>query len=226
MTTKINNNHLLKKALIMPLLIGALFLFSCESAAQAKKENKKEHVEKKGHDKDGENHGEEHKGHDNDAKHAEGKGHDHDGEGHGSEREGHDNDAKHKEGKEDGTDLGLDKTYDVTKHGVRLVLKYNKERNVFEGYMQNKTNKAVERARVEVHLSNGKELGPTKPITLAAKAKKTISLKATEKSFDGWSTHAEIGNMEHGHGKEGGKGHDGKERKERHGDNEGGGEHN
>lgn len=218
MATKINNNQLFKKALIMPLLLGTLFLFSCESTAQAKKENKKEHMEKKGHDKDGENHGEERKGHDNDAKHTEGKGHDRDGEGHGAERKGHDNDSTEGErGEEDGTQLSLKQTYDVTKHGVRLVLKYNSEHNSFEGYMQNTTSRAVERARVEVHLSNGTELGPTKPVTLAAKAKKSVSLKATEKSFKNWSTHAEVGNMEHGKGTEG---HDGKERKERHGDNE------
>ncbi|MEN8118218.1 MAG: hypothetical protein ABFS16_14630 [Bacteroidota bacterium] len=103
------------------------------------------------------------------------------------------------EGEEDGTQFGLTDTYDVTKHDVRLVLKYDKTSNSFQGEMTNTTDKVVEKARVEVHLSNGIELGPTKAVTLSPGAIQSISIKASEKSFETWSTHAEVGSSEHGH---------------------------
>ena len=49
------------------------------------------------------------------------------------------------------------------------------------------------RVRVEVHLSNGTELGPTTPTDMAPGEMLTISLPATEESFTGWTAHAEVG---------------------------------
>ena len=56
---------------------------------------------------------------------------------------------------------------------------------------------------VAVHLSNGIELGPTTPVDLKPSEKISVNLKATEKAFETWSTHAEVGSSEEGHGEEG-----------------------
>lgn len=202
-TGKRNGNSL--KLLMMSSFVCFFFLVSCNSHGQEKKENEKEkteksHKEKKGHDKDDKKHAEDGKGHDKDGEHHAKGEHNESTEtmrGEHSRDEGGQG-----EGEEDGTQLSIEDTYDVTKHGVRLILRYDKESNSFIGTMENTTSKKIEKARVEVHLSNGTELGPTKPITLNAKMKKELIIKATEKSFSGWSTHAEIGNTEHG-GEEG-----------------------
>ena len=197
MTTKFNKRRQVKGLLVAPLLTAVLFIFSCTSNAQS---------EGGGHDKDGKGHGKEIKGHDRDHKEEKSK----------TIRGEHRRDRKGGKGEEDGTELSINDTYDVTKRGVRLVLRYDKNSNSFVGYMKNTTKKSIEKARVEIHLSNDTELGPTKPITLKANAKKKIVLKATKKSFKGWTAHAEVGRSEHG-GKENGEGHGKREGGERHG---------
>ncbi len=194
----------MKNLIYRTLLLSLAFTlcFSCRSKAQEHSENKSNHKEVKGHDSDGEGHGKEVKGHDNDANHQETRGEHARDKGEGGE------------GEEDGTQFSKNQTYDVTKHGVRLVLKYNATTNAFEGTMENITNKAIDRARVEVHLSNGIELGPTKPVTLTAKKKHKVVLKATEKTFKTWSTHAEVGNNEHGSESENKEGHSEREKGE------------
>ena len=59
--------------------------------------------------------------------------------------------------------------------------------------------------RVEVHLSNGIELGPTKSVDLKPAQKSKINLPAKNQKFETWSTHAESGSYEGGHGKERGE---------------------
>ena len=198
----------------MPILVLSLFLFSCKSKAQSHKGG--ERTEKRGHNEGREGEG------------KEGTGHDKDRENHGKEIKGHDYDKKETkmikgaherdyekgEGEEGGTEFKKTDTYNVTKKGVQLVLKYNNATNSFIGFMQNKTSKSIERARVEIHLSNGTELGPTKPMTLQPNQKQEIVIKATEKGFTTWFTHAEAGSNEHAHTKEVGKEHEGKERNE------------
>ena len=93
-----------------------------------------------------------------------------------------------------------------------LTLKYNASSDAFEGVIENTSNKTAEKARVEVHLSNGVELGPTKPKNLKPGEKTTVNLSANGNEFKTWSTHAEIGSNEHGH--EGGEGHEGREKGE------------
>ena len=56
----------------------------------------------------------------------------------------------------------------------------------------------LQRVRVEVHLSNGIELGPTTPADLGPGQQRDLELKATAKDFDGWSAHPEVGSGEHG----------------------------
>ncbi len=62
------------------------------------------------------------------------------------------------------------------------------------------TDKTLERVRVEVHLSNGKELGPTTPGDLEPGKKRDVKLTPESKDFDGWTAHPEVGSGEHGHG--------------------------
>lgn len=119
------------------------------------------------------------------------------------------------EGEEKGTRLTLNEVYDEVRKGAHLILKYDKSSNSFIGTVKNTTNENLPRVRVEVHLSNGKELGPTVPIDLAPGMSKEVVLKATSKDFSNWTTHAEVGNSEHGesgeegeeHGQEGQDGH-------------------
>ena len=89
--------------------------------------------------------------------------------------------------------LALDETFDAVRSGARLVLKYDAPSNSFKGSVENTTNSVLDRVRVEVHLSNGAELGPTTPTDMAPGELVTINLPATPASFTGWTTHAEVG---------------------------------
>lgn len=129
-----------------------------------------------------------------------------------SERGEHSRDVGEKgEGEEDATQFSKSDVYDVIKKGTHLVLKYDEESNSFVGTVENTTNELIKKVRVEVHLSNGIELGPTIPMDLKPGEKITVDLKATEKEFITWSTHAEVGSSEHGerHEGEGEHGHEG-----------------
>ncbi|MHC4692400.1 MAG: FxLYD domain-containing protein [Planctomycetota bacterium] len=128
------------------------------------------------------------------------------------------------EGEESGTELDLNETYNEVRNGARLILTYDAQSNSFNGTVQNTTEKTLERVRVEVHLSNGTELGPTIPADLGPGEKRYVTLMTTSKNFDGWSAHAEVGNAEHGGSEEGG-GHGDHEGSGEHGSREGGGEH-
>ncbi len=103
-------------------------------------------------------------------------------------------------GEESGTELALNETYDAVRNGVRLILAYDAQSSSFNGTVENTTNATLKRVRVEVHLSNGKELGPTTPADLAPGKKRDVKLSATSRDFDGWTAHPEVGSGEHGHG--------------------------
>ncbi len=107
------------------------------------------------------------------------------------------------DGEESGESLALDETYDVIRKGARLILRYNDENNSFVGTVQNTTESTLINVRVEVHLSNGTELGPTTPVDLSPGESAEVSLAATEEPFTGWTPHAEVGQGEHGNGGEG-----------------------
>ena len=108
-------------------------------------------------------------------------------------------------GEESGTEFALDETYDFVRNGVRLILAYDKESNSFNGTVENTTVKTLKRVRVEVHLSNGVELGPTKSFNLGPGSKRSVMLTASERQFEGWSAHPEVGGGEEGHGEERGE---------------------
>jgi hypothetical protein len=118
-------------------------------------------------------------------------------------RGAHDRDASEhhgEEGEESGAELALDASYNEVRKGARLVLAYDAQSKAFRGTVENTTDQTLEQVRVEVHLSNGKELGPTTPIDLAPGKTTNIQLMATGQDFVGWSTHAEVGRGEHSHG--------------------------
>ena len=94
-------------------------------------------------------------------------------------------------------------TYDVVRLGVRLILEYSAGDNAFVGTLQNTTDETLPRVRVEVHLSNGVELGLTTPQDLESGQMVEVVLSAGDQEFDGWSPHAEVGGSEHGSGGEG-----------------------
>ena len=145
-------------------------------------------------------------------------GGEHSGEGRGEhDRDGEDHHGA--EGEESGTELKLSERYDNVRNGARLILAYDADSNSFSGTVENTTKKTLERVRVEVHLSNGKELGPTTPADLKPGEKRSVTLTPKTKGFEGWSAHPEVGNEEHRHGRE----H--REGRGEHGQREGRGEH-
>ncbi len=101
-------------------------------------------------------------------------------------------------GEESGAEYSLDATYDVIRGGVRLVMAYDAEDNAFSGTVENTTTQLLESVRVEVHLSNGIELGPTPPGDLGPGEKRSVRLEAGGTGFSGWTPHAEVGRNEHG----------------------------
>ncbi len=110
--------------------------------------------------------------------------------------------------------LALNEQYDNVRNGARLILAYNAQNNAFKGTVENTTTETLKQVRVEIHLSNGVELGPTPARNLGPGEKRDIVLVATGTDFTGWTAHPEVGSGEHSHGEHGEH------------DKEGGGEHN
>ena len=113
---------------------------------------------------------------------------DKDGEGGEHGTENHD-----EEGEENGIQLGIDETYSDVRNGVRLVLAYDASSSSFIGTIENTISNTITQVRVEVHLSNGTELGPTTPVGLGSGETKNVTLSAAGESFVTWSAHAEVG---------------------------------
>ena len=108
------------------------------------------------------------------------------------------------EGEESRHQFAKNEIYDKVRNGVRLKLAYEATTNTFVGTVENTTNQTLSKVRVEVHLSNGMELGPTTPTDLAPGQKTNVELSAAGQNFNKWSAHPEVGSSEHG----GGEGHD------------------
>ncbi len=94
---------------------------------------------------------------------------------------------------ESATQYGPDDTYDQIRAGARLIISYNRPSNTFTGTVENTTSGTLTRVRVEVHLSNGIELGPTTPVDLAPGEVADVTLEASGQPFDTWSAHPEVG---------------------------------
>ena len=97
------------------------------------------------------------------------------------------------DGEESAQQFGLTDTYDEVRAGAKLVLDYDRTANAFEGQVSNVTGATLDRVRVEVHLSNGTELGPTNPVNLAPGQSSAVTLTATDQPFATWSAHPEVG---------------------------------
>ena len=112
-------------------------------------------------------------------------------------------------------------THDSVRLGARLILNYDKQNEAFVGTVQNSTNSTLKHVRVEVHLSNGVELGPTTPADLQRNEIRDVRLDARGQVFDKWAAHAEVGSSG-----EGGSGGEGSEGGSEAGGEHGGGSHN
>ena len=103
------------------------------------------------------------------------------------------------EGEESANQLSKSDTYDHTRAGARLILTYSEDDNTFSGTVENTTDDVLTRVRIEVHLSNGIELGPTTPGDLAPGQSRQIRLPASDEPFDTWSAHPEVGQEQANH---------------------------
>ena len=103
------------------------------------------------------------------------------------------NSESSEEGEESGTQLSLSETFDEVRAGARLIFSYDADANAFTGTVENTTDATLRQVRVEVHLSNGTELGPTNPIDLAPGQAADITFLATTEQFTSWSAHLEVG---------------------------------
>lgn len=125
------------------------------------------------------------------------------GEGHGeSSREGpgeHGGAAHDQSGEESAAQYAKSDTYDRTRNGARLILSYDSQANAFTGTVENTTNAVLGDVRVEIHLSNGIELGPTQPGDLAPGERRGITLPASDEPFTTWNAHPEVGRAEANH---------------------------
>lgn len=101
------------------------------------------------------------------------------------------------EGEESGTRYTISQTCEEVRKGVQLHLKYDKSTSTFVGTIKNVSKETAKRVRVEVHLSNKVELGPTKALDLAPGKQVNVKLAAEGQSFTWWSAHAESGSSEH-----------------------------
>ena len=146
---------------------------------------------------------------------GEGRERGHDESGEGRER-GHGEGGERAGGEESGNKIPRLQKHDKTyKNGAHLVLQYNAVTQAFVGSVKNTTKKPLSQVRVEIHLSNGKELGPTKRVDLKAGATIPVELSALGQEFTSWVTHPEAGVEEgHGSGGEESAGHAGEERGE------------
>ncbi len=153
---------------------------------------------------------------------ADGEGHGPGGEG-GSEGSGESGGSGGEEGS--GANLTLDQTFDQVRGGARLVLGYDPASNAFQGIVVNTTSNVLSQVRVEVHLSNGTELGPTAPVDLAPGQVMAVNLPATQATFTGWIAHAEVGGGGEGGGEHGSRGASGEHGSGGGGEHGSGGEH-
>ena len=105
------------------------------------------------------------------------------GSEHGGRSEGSESGGEHGAGSSEaggeegsGTQLAPDETFDMVRSGARLILSYDAASKAFVGTVENTTNNVLTRVRIEVHLSDGTELGPTTPNDLSPGQKVPVNL--------------------------------------------------
>lgn len=89
--------------------------------------------------------------------------------------------------------LSLTDTYDNIRNGAHLIMSYDESTNSFKGTVTNTTASILTQVRVEIHLSNGVELGPTPAVDLAPGEILDVVLQAMGPPFDMWTAHPEVG---------------------------------
>jgi hypothetical protein len=124
--------------------------------------------------------------------------------GDGDEREHGDGDEREhgdgagEEGEEGGTVIRIDETWDALRRGARLVLRFVPATGAFVGTVENTTQLTMCAVRVEVHLSEGIELGPTERADLPPGETVDVQLFAFGEVFEAWTAHPEMSNCEGG----------------------------
>ena len=113
--------------------------------------------------------------------------------GHSRSSESGEHNGGSESGEESGAQFAPRETLDQIRAGARLVLSYDSTANTFTGTVENTTGATLSRVRVEVHLSNGTELGPTTPVDLEPGQAADINLPAGSQPFTSWSAHPEVG---------------------------------
>ena len=162
---------------VLAVLLGAGILVSCTSDSGSGEGREGSGIERSG---------------------GEGSGGEHSGSGGGEGTEGSGGEGAGSEEGSGANQLAPDETFDMVRSGARLILNYDAESNSFKGTVENTTNNVLTQVRIEVHLSNGTELGPTTPIDLAPGEVATVDLPSTAAAFTGWTPHAEVGSGEGG----------------------------
>lgn len=94
---------------------------------------------------------------------------------------------------EGGTQYALNETARESRGGVDLEMRYSAGAAEFTGTVTNTTGATVRDVRVEIHLSNGVELGPTARRDLSAGEVASVRLDAAGQTFTWWSVHVELG---------------------------------
>lgn len=131
--------------------------------------------------------------------HGEGESREGPGEHGGAAHDQSGENGSRQEGEESATQYDKSETYDRVRGGARLILSYDAASNAFTGTVENTTDAVLDSVRIEVHLSNGIELGPTEPGDLAPGEQRTITLPASEEAFSSWNAHPEVGREEANH---------------------------
>ncbi|MYC14508.1 MAG: hypothetical protein F4Y39_12340 [Gemmatimonadetes bacterium] len=98
---------------------------------------------------------------------------------------------------ESGIQYGLADEAKEARSGVELVMRYDSQQEMFTGTLTNTTSATVSNVRVEIHLSNRVELGPTSRVNMTAGQVSPVTLEANGQNFNWWSVHVEIGSSEH-----------------------------
>ena len=147
------------------------------------------------------------------------------GRGEGGEHGGREDGGRGEGGEEGGAYLPkMTRQNELFANGARLVLQFNPNTQVFVGSVTNTTGKTLSQVRVEVHLDNGTELGPTKRIDVQPGQTIPVELGTFGNEFSSWVSHPEAG-VEQGHGAGGEEGGEGRgEHGGREGDGSEGGE--
>lgn len=126
--------------------------------------------------------------------------------GEGGAYGGAEHDGNREAGEGEGTYLPkMTKQNKLFANGARLALRFDPMTQVFAGSVTNTTARTLPQVRVEVHLDNGTELGPTKRADVGPGQTVIVELGAYGNAFGSWVSHPEAG-VERGHGAGGDEG--------------------